>query len=221
MRSNHNVWLVVIGLVIVAYLLGAIPFGWLAGKLLKDIDIRDYGSGATGATNTLRLLGLKASIAVGLADFFKGIAAILLARFVLGGIAPDAIPYSDVGTALAAIVGHNWPIYVGFRGGRGVLTSLGSGMVFNAPFALAGLAAFGFTVWRTRYVSLGSMLGVLTALVLYVPAIFLGYMGWNMLVFAGVVGPMILIQHRGNIWRLIKGKEHRLGERVEVAQAHP
>ena len=115
-----------------SYLVGGIPFGWIAGKLVKGIDIRYHGSGSVGATNTLRTLGWQVSALVFAADLLKGLVPVLVVRTVLND------PFAESTVALAAMIGHCWSPYLGFYGGRGVTTSLGSMFAFHPLVAVAG-----------------------------------------------------------------------------------
>ena len=147
-----------ITLLLFAYLIGSLPFSILAGKLLKGIDIREYGSGNAGATNTFRVLGKKAGIPVLVLDILKGYAAVSLAFFC--GYEPHTEMYINFSLAygIAAVLGHVFPIYVGFRGGKGVATLLGM-MIAVFPFAaLLSIGIFIITLFFSRYVSLSSIL---------------------------------------------------------------
>ncbi|OXM88282.1 acyl-phosphate glycerol 3-phosphate acyltransferase [Paenibacillus rigui] len=190
--------------IIIGYLIGSISFSYLAGKLLKGIDIRNHGSGNAGATNTLRVLGKGPAITVLLLDAVKGLVAVWIGRWLSGG---DALVETLCG--LAAISGHNWPIYFGFRGGKGIATTIGV-MLFLAPMPVvyAGIVAI-LTIALTRYVSLGSLL--LTA-ILPILIWFMGYpkeVFWlSLLLFA-----FAAFRHRTNIVKLIKGQENKIGSK--------
>ena len=188
------------------YLLGSIPVGVLLGKLLRGIDVRDYGSGSMGTTNTLRTLGKGPAVAALILDALKGVIPVLLARYV-----SDDARLQVVG-ALAAIIGHDFPVYIGFRGGRGVATSLGATtamMPLLGPFIpLVG----GLILIPTRYVSLMSLLGtIVTAIIIFalaatdrVPNAYAGY--------AVIAATLIVVLHRGNISRLLAGTEPKIGQ---------
>ena len=191
----------------VGYLLGAIPTGLLVGRLYRGIDVRDYGSSSTGATNVLRTLGPVASACVALADFLKGLLAVQLIRQLY----PEQ-RWTHALAAFAAAVGHDWPLFAGFRGGKGVLTSLGGVMPLHRPTAYAVVGLGVVVLWRTRLASLASLIGtsvapvilVTTALRRNLPAAYAAY---------GVGGAaLIVLRHRENIARLLAGTERRLGE---------
>ncbi|MDN5277616.1 MAG: acyl phosphate:glycerol-3-phosphate acyltransferase [Clostridiales bacterium] len=191
--------------VLAGYLLGSIPPSFLAGKIARNIDIRQYGSGNAGATNVLRVLGVKAGIVVFLADILKGVLATLIGRWMAG----------ETGAALAgfaAIVGHNWPVFLNFRGGKGIATSFGVLLVLF-PLISAILFVVGVIIIAiTGYVSLGSI----TAAILFpILLVIFGY-DWKMVLFGVLVGGLALYRHRSNISRLIEGKENKLGERARV-----
>jgi glycerol-3-phosphate acyltransferase PlsY len=198
-------------IVIFGYLLGSVPFGLVVGKLY-GVNVREYGSGKTGATNVLRVLGAKAGVAALIGDVAKGVIPVLLARFILG------LGAAEVAAALAAVIGHNWPIYTKFQGGRGVATSLGALIAMSWPVPLLApmcLAVFAIVVALSRYVSLGSMLAALSVLVATIPLVALERIEIAYLAY-GVVGTgLILLQHRDNISRLLAGTERKLGERGE------
>ena len=199
-----------IALVASAYLLGSISFSLLVVWLLKRVDVRTLGSGNAGATNVLRTSGRWPALVVLLLDIGKGIAPVEAARR-LG--APAAIQAS---AALAAIVGHVFPVWFGFRGGKGVATGFG---VFVALFPLAGAAAlaiFVTLVFATRYVSVGSIAAALSVPPL---AWLLGERGWAAPVpplalgLAAACSLLVALRHLPNVKRLVAGTERRLGER--------
>jgi acyl phosphate:glycerol-3-phosphate acyltransferase len=196
-----------IAVVAVGYLLGGIPVGLIVGKVTKGIDIRQYGSGKVGATNTLRTLGWGPSAAVLLLDMAKAVASIELARMV------GAPPLFQALAGLAAVVGHCWSVYIGFNGGRGVAASLGSSLVISPIAGLIGLAAFGLVTWRTRYVSLGSLSGAIVGSIVILAQTALGTLplGYAALAVAAVI---VVVRHLDNIERLRAGTERRLGEKA-------
>ncbi len=197
-------WIVAVA---VGYVLGAIPVGLLVGKATKGIDIRQYGSGKVGATNTLRTLGWGPSAAVLLLDMAKAVASVELAR-ILG-----APPLFQALAGLAAVVGHCWSAYIGFNGGRGVAASLGSSLVISPIAGLVGAAVFGLVTWRTRYVSLGSLSGAIVGSIVILAQVALGYLplGYAALAIAAVI---VVVRHRDNIERLRAGTERKLGEKA-------
>ena len=190
--------------VIVCYLLGSISFSVLLAKSLKGIDIRQHGSGNAGATNTLRVLGKGPAILVLALDVLKGIAAVWIGRW-LGG---DSAWVASL-CGIAAIIGHNWPVYFRFRGGKGIATTIGvmATLVFF-PALYAGIIAI-LSIVFTRYVSLGSLIFVfLTPVFLAVTGEFGPYF-WASL----VICVFAFWRHRTNIVKIAQGKENKLGSK--------
>lgn len=204
----------------VAYLLGSTPTGYLTGKLLKGIDIREVGSRSTGATNVLRTLGMWPALAVLLVDLLKGAAAVGFAGwfypwlYTLGAPAPpvelDAqtlTPWAVALAGLAALVGHARSIRLGFTGGKSAATGLGVLLAMSWPVGLGAAAVFGAVVATFRIVSLGSILGPLAAIALI--CILDHPTPYRLLVIGG--GLYVIVRHRANIGRLLAGVEPRLG----------
>ena len=189
-----------------AYLVGSLQPGLILVRLTHKQDVRDFGSGKTGVTNVLRVAGKRTAALVMLLDFAKGLGPVLLARAVSGD------HWVEAGVAAAALVGHIVPIFSGFRGGRGVATGLGTAMGLLPWSGLVGLGVFAPVLLLTRYVSLGSLLGIAGAAVLFVVAAVVWGLPLPYLVYALVCGPLIFWTHRDNIQRLLTGKERRIGD---------
>ncbi|NUQ01018.1 MAG: glycerol-3-phosphate 1-O-acyltransferase PlsY [Armatimonadetes bacterium] len=189
------------------YLLGSVPFGLLIGKRY-GIDIREVGSGNIGATNVWRACGPRAGVAAMALDILKGLLPALLALRLL----PDQ-PWAHIGTGAMAVLGHSFSPWLGFRGGKGVATSLGVVVALVPVAAAVGFVVFITLVATTRYVSVGSMLGAL-ALGL---AVQLSPAPWpyKVLVWLGVL--LIIVRHRGNIQRLLRGEENRFNLKGRAA----
>lgn len=196
----------VLGAAILGYLLGAVPFGYLAGKT-RGIDVRQHGSGVIGATNTLRVLGPAFALVVGLLDVSKGLVSALLGRHIAG----DPAWGVAIGGA-AAITGHSWSIFLGFGGGKSVAASTGVLLPFMPQLGVVALLVFVLLVTTTRYVSLGSIGGAVTASVLGLlwPGLPLPYR-----LFLLYAATLILYRHRANVRRLLAGTESRFGQRVD------
>ncbi|MBT9162240.1 MAG: Glycerol-3-phosphate acyltransferase [Dehalococcoidia bacterium] len=199
-----------------SYLLGAIPFGLIIGQLARGIDVRQYGSGKTGFANVLRTAGVRAGAATFFADVGKGILAVLLGGIIVGGstatVGPLIFDYqgAQVIAAMAAVAGHNWSVYIRFEGGRGVDTSLG-GLIAMSPFiGLACLAIGMIVILVWRYVSLGSMLGAGSSILILIPLVALGHEPVEYLIFGTMATGLVVYQHRDNIGRLRAGTERRL-----------
>jgi glycerol-3-phosphate acyltransferase PlsY len=200
-----------IGVIILCYLIGAIPFGVIVGKITRGIDVRQYGSGSMGMTNVLRIVGARAGTIVFAADMGKGAGAAALAGFLLTSPAAE---WGQVAGGAAAIVGHCWPVYVRFSGGRGITTGFGAILVMAWPVALFILAAFLITLILFRYVSLSSIVASLTVLVALIPLVALDEEPFAYLVFGLVAVPIVIFRHRGNIQRLLTGREPKIGEKA-------
>ena len=187
-----------------AYLIGAVPIGWLVARAFGVSDIRRHGSGNIGATNVLRTLGRLPAIVTLLGDVAKGYAAVALAAYL---VCPDPRPIAAA--TVAAVVGNCWSVFLGFRGGKGGATGLGA-LLRLVPWAtLAALPVFVAIVATTRYVSLGTLLG---ALCVPLGAALLGYP--IPYVLAALAGALIVVgRHHANIGRLWAGTESRLGQK--------
>jgi glycerol-3-phosphate acyltransferase PlsY len=209
-----------VGLVI-AYLFGSTPSGYLAGKLLRGIDIREHGSRSTGATNVLRTLGKWPALVVLLVDVLKGVGAVVFARWfypwlstVSSGTPPTALdpqslePWAVCLAGLAVLLGHGRSVWLNFTGGKSVATGLGVLLAMSWPVGLGAVAVFGVALAAFRIVSLSSMLAALTAI-----ALVCGLeqpLPYRLLVIAG--GIYVIARHRTNIRRLLAGTEPRLGK---------
>ena len=195
-----------VALAVICYLLGSIPTGLIVGKVAKGIDVRTYGSGKIGATNILRTLGPGAFVTVFAADFAKGFLAVLLASYLIGN------SWAQVVAGLAALVGHNWSVFLGFSGGRGIAVGIG-GLYRVSPFVAAPLTVVTIVViLLSRYVSLGNVIGGIIAIPTMLLAVLLGLERPEYLFYVAPGAAIVLYQHRDNIMRLLSGTERRLGE---------
>jgi len=200
------VWIAGATGVTVAYLLGSIPTGYLAGRLLKGIDIREHGSKSTGATNVLRTLGTAPAVVVLAIDVSKGMAAVLLARWLFAD-RPDVLPWVVCLAGLAALLGHGRSIWLNFTGGKSAATGLGVLLALSWPVGLAAAAVFAALVAMFRLVSLGSILASLTAVAMV--CVLEQPWPYRLLVIAGSV--YVIVRHRANIGRLLNGTEGKIG----------
>ncbi len=212
---------------VIAYLLGAIPFGLLIGKLLGKVDVTQHGSHSIGSTNVLRTVGTKAgaivivcdmgkaALAVWLAGIIMGQSEFLLANFPLDWNIITTDPnlftkdFAQIVAGMMAMVGHNWSVYIRFRGGKGVAAYIGGWLVIFPAAGLFGGVILLYIALRTRYMSMGSIIGSVAILILmiiltviyeqpyFIPAI-----------YSFLATVLIIYQHRQNIWRLQTGKEH-------------
>jgi len=199
---------------LLGYVLGAVPFGLIIGRLTKGIDLREYGSHRTGATNALRTLGTGAAAAVFLLDVAKGVAAVLLARLLLAG--DPLVEWAAAIAGFAAIVGHNWSIFIRFTGGRGVATTTGAlgAMSLWTIVILAPIVAV--IVWRSRYVSLGSVVGAIAAPIITAMLAGVGAASVAAIAYALASGLLVTVAHADNIGRLRAGTERKIGQKEAV-----
>lgn len=192
-------------LIIVGYLLGSIPSAVWIGKRFYGTDVREYGSHNAGATNTLRVLGRRAALPVFIIDAAKGYGAVMLAHIT--GLEGDPFFFMKIGLTAAAILGHIFPIFAGFKGGKGVATLAGC-MLGIAPVPmLMGLATFMIVLAVTHYVSLGSITGGILFPVYIL--IIDGFHSPYKIIFGIAVAAVLLITHRKNIRRLREGTENK------------
>ena len=200
-------------LILVAYLLGSIPTGYVMGRYLKGIDIREHGSGSTGATNVLRTVGKSAALTVLIIDLLKGAIALALVNLTYSLAPSGFLPeqwhsWLITGAALAAIIGHSKSIWLNFTGGKSVATTLGILLVMNPIVGLGTLASFGVILGFSRIVSLSSICGAIAVNVLMIglsqP---LAYC-----IFAALAGLYVILRHKTNIQRLLAGIEPKIGQ---------
>ena len=210
-----------IAVALLGYLLGSIPFGALIGRRRAGADIRRYGSGKTGATNVLRMAGFRAAALGAGLDISKGVLAVVFAGLIVGrdylvvGNFGLGIMVAQVIAALAAVVGHIWPVFLKFHGGRGVATFFGGLLALYPAAAIFGGEVLIIGAGLTRFASLGSIAG---AVGVYVILAFLTIMyGFPIeyLAYALVGAIIIIIMHRDNIRRLLSGRERKLGDKAE------
>lgn len=193
-----------IAFAILSYLVGSIPTGYLVVRLAGKKDVRRFGSGSTGATNVLRIGGWKTALPVAVVDILKGTLPVVVA----GRLFDDPVFAAFCG--FLAVVGHCFPFAIGFRGGKGVATSLGAYAAISWGPVLGGLGLFLIVVGLTRFVSLGSILASLA-----IPVIF--YLAGGPRAVAGValaIAILVVVRHSGNIRRLVSGTERKLGEKT-------
>jgi glycerol-3-phosphate acyltransferase PlsY len=194
---------------IIAYLLGSVPTAVWVGQLFHGIDVREHGSGNAGATNTFRVLGYRAGVPVLLIDVFKGWLAVnLIHIFIEPGQSSEELFHLQLRLGVCALVGHIFPVFAGFRGGKGVATLLGIVLALNPQAALMSIGVFLFVFLSTRYVSLSSIIASLFFPVV-VMAINITEQP-SMVVFALIISVIVVITHQKNIERLLKRQESRI-----------
>lgn len=193
-------------LVILAYLLGSIPTAVWYGKTFHKIDVREHGSGNAGATNTLRVLGNKAGFIVLFIDLLKGFVATSLAYFSGFEIGTQTYFNFQMALGVTAVLGHVWPIFAGFKGGKGIATLLGMAIALNYQIAIVCIVAFVTIVWLTKYISVGSMSAAILAAIL-------SFFFYNDNVVANcffcAIAIMVVYTHRANVKRLRAGNENK------------
>jgi glycerol-3-phosphate acyltransferase PlsY len=188
---------------ILGYLLGSIPSGWLAGRWLKGIDLRELGSGSTGATNVLRQVGKGPALVVFLIDVGKGAAAVLLAR------AFGQSDWIQVLAGLTALAGHIWPVWLNFKGGKAVATGFGMFLGLAWPVGLASFGVFLLTLWLFRIVSLSSVLAAVS-----LPLLMIRFSGIGSYILIALVAlGLVLWRHRSNLSRILEGSEPKVGQK--------
>jgi acyl phosphate:glycerol-3-phosphate acyltransferase len=193
-----------------AYLLGSVPFGYLIVRAKGGGDVRAHGSGGTGATNVTRRAGRAAGVLTLALDAVKGAAAVLLARYLLAE--GFEVNWWVAAAALGAVLGHVFPVWLGFRGGKGVATGLGVFLSLAPLAVISVLPVFVCVVWATRYVSLGSITaaGALPVAVWLLGGRTPGDSQLAPLLTAAVAGgAVVILMHRANIGRLLRGEESR------------
>ncbi len=198
----------IVSLIIAAYLIGSIPTAVWWGKRYYGIDVREFGSGNAGATNTFRVLGKKAGIPVLAIDIVKGTIAVLLARFSAYTYDSNEFVTLELGLGIAALVGHVFPIFAGFRGGKGVATILGIVICLTPLTSLMVLGVFLIVLLATRYVSLSSMTAGLSFP--FFLNIVLKNQNQTLLIFSLFVAALLLVTHKKNISRLLKRQETKV-----------
>lgn len=203
---------------IIGYLFGIIQTAYIYGKM-NGIDIREHGSGNAGTTNALRVLGKKAGAIVFAGDFLKCFTVIFLVRFIFKNTAADILPLVSLYAATGCILGHNFPVHLGFRGGKGIACTAGLLAAFDVRIGIIALITFLAIVIVTRYVSLGSII-IVTEFALF--TIIFGQMGFyhmaqaplaELYVLAAFLAVMAIYRHRANIVRLLNGTENRIFEK--------
>lgn len=217
--------LVVLAIAIATYLLGSIPTGFLVAKWAKGIDIRQYGSKTTGATNVLRTVGKSAAITVLLIDLVKGLSSVLLVKATFpwlleiassSGLTATWLPWLEVLAGLMTLVGHSRSIWINFTGGKSAASGLGVVLALTWPVALGGIAVFAVVLGAFRMVSLGSIAGAIAILLLMVATS--QPLAYILLAAAG--GSYVVLRHRANIKRILSGQEPRLGGSGSPSESH-
>ena len=208
-----------IGLMVLSYLLGSIPFGLVIGKIIKHKDIREYGSGNVGSTNAIRVLGKKVGFVVFFLDVFKGMAVIILVK-VLNSLDIWHSPVEELWYGAFSIIGHTFSIFLGFKGGKAVATSLGVVLITSPLTAIACLIVFGIILFATGYVSLASTFAAITVVtvgwIFHFVGIdpnnffeyFIGKTSLSLCILFSSAALLIILRHTKNYKRLLNGTEN-------------
>lgn len=209
--------------VVIGYLFGSIPFGLLIGRAFVGKDVRQVGSGKIGMTNVLRMAGKKAAALSLLLDIAKGALPVIIAKLIFS----EDYQLAQVLAAVAAIGGHSWSVFLGFKGGRGVATFMGSLLAMYWPAGVAGGALVLLIGFRTRYMSMGSIIGAVSSfiLVMSLSILQIDFLGpfppLEYVIFTMVCAIFIYAMHHDNITRLFSGTERRLDEKVDANNPTP
>ncbi|WP_042271614.1 glycerol-3-phosphate 1-O-acyltransferase PlsY [[Clostridium] dakarense] len=196
-------------IIIIAYLLGNISTSYIVAKRLTGVDIRTQGSGNAGSTNVLRTLGKKAGAMTFIGDLLKGMIAVFIAEIIAKSAGLDIATAGYI-AVVGVVCGHNWPAFLGFRGGKGVATSLGAMIAVNPIIALSCFLVFLVIVAITKYVSLGSVVGIAMS-----PIIMMFLKNQKGILVTLFLTISVIYTHRENIKRLLKGTERKIGQKKE------
>lgn len=190
---------------VLSYIIGNISVSYLIAKYAAGIDIRKYGSGNAGATNVLRTLGKKAGVAAFLGDALKGVIAVVLGRLIAG-------EDGQIFAGLFVVIGHNWPIFLNFKGGKGIATTIGVMTAIN-PYIVAAIVPIGIVIIIiTKYVSLASIMGM----IIFPITMLFTHQNIKLVLFSFILSIMALYRHRTNIKKLMEGTESKLGQKTRV-----
>jgi len=194
-------------IIISCYLLGSIPFGYIVGKLFKKVDIREFGSGNIGATNALRILGPLLASFVVIGDIGKGIFSIYLVQY----FNIDNLLILTI-AGLAVICGHDWSLFLGFKGGKGIATTFGVVFVLNPTISILALIIWGVVIVTTKYVSLSSICAIISIFVFTI----LFKQPYEYILFSAIILVLGILNHKENIKRLKLKKESKIGEKIKI-----
>ena len=214
-------------ILVISYIFGSIPFGVLISRKFAGVDVRKFGSGKIGTTNVLRTVGKKAALFVGVLDILKGALPVIITGVIFKNT-PVIVANIDFGVvvlqalaAMAAITGHSFSIFLKFQGGRGVATFFG-GLIALCPIAaIIGAEMLILSIGLTRYVSLGSIIGAVGTYAILIPLSLFNGFPLVVLIYSLIGAIFIMVMHRDNISRLLKGTERRLGEKADKQNTVP
>lgn len=192
-------------IILLSYLIGCFSSAYFLGKMSSNIDIRDYGSGNAGATNALRVLGKKIGVLTFALDILKGILAVLIGRVIFGF-------YGSLLAGIFVVLGHNFPVFLGFKGGKGVATSFGVLLMLNWKAALLCLLVAVSIIIFTKYVSLGSIVASISAPLAMV--LTMDSVNKYLYITTWLLAALSVCRHKANIFRLCRGEENKLGKNI-------
>ncbi|MEF9983875.1 MAG: glycerol-3-phosphate 1-O-acyltransferase PlsY [Oscillospiraceae bacterium] len=213
MLSDTKVLILTVITVVISYMIGSINFAIILSKIFKKDDVRKYGSGNAGMTNMLRIYGILPAALTAIGDFSKGLISIFIAKFIftLAGVSDFNPSYF---CAFAALLGHLYPVFFGFRGGKGVLTIFGISLYFTPILFLLLFAIYVPMAFITRIVSLASVLGLISYPICVIATnLISGNFDYQAIVFSIIIVILPLYAHRENIKRLLKGTENKFGSK--------
>ncbi|MTI69908.1 MAG: glycerol-3-phosphate 1-O-acyltransferase PlsY [Firmicutes bacterium] len=192
-------------LILVSYFLGNISTSYILGRIIEKKDIRNHGSKNAGATNALRVFGVKLAASTFLGDALKGVVAVIIGNYILG--------YSGmlIG-AIFAVIGHNWPVFLKFKGGKGIATTIGVVLAINPLLAIISIVIGLIIIIKTKYVSLGSIIAM--SILPLISLIVVRPFDEKFLIFTLILSIMAVYRHKTNIERLVKGLESKIGEKA-------
>lgn len=203
----------------IAYLIGSISFAYLTGKLLKGIDLREHGSGNLGSTNTIRILGKGPGFVVQILDIIKGAFAVYIGTRLAGvyGVSGESLVLLQVFAGLAVILGHIYTLFLNFRGGKGVNTTLGVFLYLAPRQVLMVLLIFLAVFYTTRYVSLGSIVAAISLPIIMAieKYVFSYHISSTLFVFTVLIAVLVIVKHKPNIQRLLAGTENKFEKKIQ------
>lgn len=199
--------MIIVLIIISCYLLGSIPFGYIVGKLFKKVDIRELGSGNIGASNAFRILGPSLASLILIGDIGKGILSIYLVRY----FNIDNLLILTI-AGLVVICGHDWSLFLGFKGGKGIATTFGVVFALNPTISILAVTIWVIVLIITKYTSLSSILAMISILVFTI----LFKQPYEYIVFSAIIIVLSIFKHKENIKRLKLGKERKIGEKIKI-----
>lgn len=199
--------MIIVLIIISCYLLGSIPFGYIVSKLFKKVDIRELGSGNIGASNAFRILGPSLASLILIGDIGKGILSIYLVRY----FNIDNLLILTI-AGLVVICGHDWSLFLGFKGGKGIATTFGVVFALNPTISILAVTIWVIVLIITKYTSLSSILAMISILVFTI----LFKQPYEYIVFSAIIIVLSIFKHKENIKRLKLGKERKIGEKIKI-----